>query len=82
MKDVQEHLRDAMLRLKSQHAIDPKSVTAGDIIAILDILAGYALGHHRSIHDVTDALLDAARQLDRVDKEVAALKFRARRWKS
>lgn len=75
-------VKESMQRLKDQHTIDPKSVTAGDIIALLELLAGYALGHNRTLQQMSDVALSLAKHVDRLDREIRQLKIRARRWTS
>lgn len=73
---MQDLLKESMQKLKDQHAIDPKSVTAGDIIVLLELLSGYALGHNRTLQQMSDVVLSLAKHVDRLDREVRTLKMR------
>lgn len=73
-------LREAVEQVKRQHTIDPHSVTAGDLLTVIEYLAGFVAGHNAVMHEVTDTVLQLSRTVMRLEQDLDRIKRRARRW--
>lgn len=77
-----ELLIEQIVAIKGKYGVDPRSVSVGDCLAVMETMAGYLLGHDRALEDVVAGTVDAMRAVKELRRELRILRQRARRWQT
>lgn len=77
-----ELLIEQFLAMKAKHGADPKSVSVGECLAVMETMTGYLLGHDRVLEEMAADLAETMRAVMGMRQELRALRQRFARWQT
>lgn len=75
-------LVERLQSIKAKHGVDPRSVSTGECLDLMELMAGYLLGHDKVLEEVAADMVQTMRVVTALRQEVSMLRRRARRWGS